>query len=163
MEINSKSLKILAGKNIINKNNISKYSKLQLLNFIKEEASNSQIMALILDGKIIKLDEQAEKIVEDRFYCSKYYNMINEQDVMIPVKHPGVLEVPEGKNVEDLPLSHFQKLAKEKSLAAISKALTNLIVWNKKKNPELANKIDDIQNKLTAWAEKERESGKEIS
>ena len=78
MEINSKSLKILAGKNIINKNNISKYSKLQLLNFIKEEASNSQIMALILDGKIIKLDEQAEKIVEDRFYCSKYYNMIND-------------------------------------------------------------------------------------
>jgi len=33
-----------------------------------------------------------------------------EQQVKIPVEEPGKLEVPEGKNVEDLPESHFQAL-----------------------------------------------------
>lgn len=82
--------------------------------------------------------------------------------VKIPVEHPGVLEVPEGKDVENLPLSHFQDLVKKKGLAPISHALTNLIVWNRKKNPTLSSKVDKIQNALTKWAESEREKGTEI-
>ena len=35
---------------------------------------------------------------------------IQEQDVNIDVKHEGILEVPENKNVDDLPLSHFVNL-----------------------------------------------------
>ena len=89
-----------------------------------------------------------------------YLNLLKteaETKVKIPVKHPGELEVPEGKNVDDLPLSHFKELVKKKGLAPISKALTNLIVWNKSKNPTFSKKIDSIQNQLTAWVEKERE------
>jgi hypothetical protein len=46
---------------------LSKEAKLQLLNFIQSEATDSQVKALILDGKIVKLDEQAEEIVNERF------------------------------------------------------------------------------------------------
>lgn len=35
---------------------------------------------------------------------------LHEQDVEIEVKNKGILEVPEGKNVDDLPMSHFEKL-----------------------------------------------------
>ena len=42
--------------------------------------------------------------------------MISEQDVEIEVKHEGILEVPEGKNVDDLPISHFEKIKKKKGL-----------------------------------------------
>jgi hypothetical protein len=90
----------------------------------------------------------------------KYLNLLKEQPpkVKIPIKHPGVLEVPEGKDVENLPLDHFKDLVKKKGLSTISKALTNLIVWNREKNPTLSSKIDAIQNKVTSWVEKERES-----
>ena len=37
-----------------------------------------------------------------------YESKLHEQDVEIEVKHEGILEVPEGKNVDDLPLSHFR-------------------------------------------------------
>ena len=61
-----KQLRLLAGEIVI-ESDMSKASKLQLLNFIKEEATDAQIKALLMDGKIIKLDEQAEEIVNDRF------------------------------------------------------------------------------------------------
>lgn len=72
-----------------------------------------------------------------------------EPKVKIPVKHPGVLNVPEGKNVEDLPYEHFAALAKTKGFGEISKALTNLHTWNKDKNPTLASWADKMQEKLS--------------
>ena len=67
------------------------------------------------------------------------------------VKHEGILEVPEGKNVDDLPIKHFQSLIDKKGYGKIIKALTNLEVWNKKKNPELSswakNMIEKLQKK----------------
>lgn len=63
------------------------------------------------------------------------------------VKHPGILEVPEGKDVEDLPVSHFVALAKKKGRGAIVRALMNLHRWNKKRDP-----------KLSAWAKKTQEA-----
>ena len=62
----SNNLKILAGQ-IISETKLSKEIKIQLLNFIQKEASDSQIKALLMDGKIVQLDEQAEEIVNDRF------------------------------------------------------------------------------------------------
>ena len=46
----------------------------------------------------------------------KYIELISEEKpkVKIEVEHPGVLEVPEGKNVEDLGLDHFKKLIDKK-------------------------------------------------
>lgn len=89
---------------------------------------------------------------------SSYLNLLKEAtNVKIPIKHSGMLEVPEGKDVENMPFDHFKGLVKKKGLAPISRALTNLIVWNRKKNPTLSKKVDTIQNKLTDWVNKERE------
>ena len=80
------------------------------------------------------------------------YGSLNEEDAQIEVKHEGILEVPEGKNVDDLPFSHFEKLANKKGLSKITKALNNLQVWNKKKDPKLSkwagNMIDRLNKKL---------------
>lgn len=68
--------------------------------------------------------------------------------VILTAKHNGVLEVPEGKKVNELPYSHFARLAKEKGFEEISKALTNLEVWNRKRDPELAQWAKSTQRKL---------------
>lgn len=78
---------------------------------------------------------------------------INEKETPnIEVKHEGILEVPEGKNVDDLPLSHFVNLANKKGLSKITKALNNLQVWNKNDDPKLSkwagNMIDKLNKKL---------------
>jgi len=82
-------------------------------------------------------------------YTSK---IVCEGDTEIEVKNPGILEVPEGKSVNDLPMSHFEKLAKKKGLGKITKALNNLQVWNKNDDPELSkwagNMIDKLNKKL---------------
>jgi len=65
-----KHLRIMAAE-ILVESKLSKSAKLQLLNFIKEEASDAQIKALLLDGKVVQLDEQAEQIVNDRFEVSE--------------------------------------------------------------------------------------------
>lgn len=62
-----KQLKIIAGA-IVVESKLSKGAKLQLLSFIQNEATDTQVKALLLDGKILtKIDEQTEKIIEDRF------------------------------------------------------------------------------------------------
>ncbi len=61
-----KELRLVAAT-IIFESNVSKAGKLQLLNFIKEQASDVQIKALLLDGRIVSLDKQAEEIVNARF------------------------------------------------------------------------------------------------
>jgi len=65
-----KQLRIITGRIVI-ETKLSKLAKLQLLNFIKEEATDSQVKALLMDGKIVKLDEQSENIVNDRFPLSE--------------------------------------------------------------------------------------------
>jgi len=90
---------------------------------------------------------------------NSYLGELNEQKVKIPVKHPGVLEVPEGKDVETLPMNHFEDLVKKKGWETVSKALTNLNVWNKKNNPTLSNWADGMQAKLAKWVEGQREEG----
>lgn len=87
-----------------------------------------------------------------------YINDVNnlyEQDVEIEVKHEGILEVPEGKNVDDLPMSHFEKLAKKKGLGKITKALNNLQVWNKNDDPKLSKWAGDMIDKLNKKLGKE--------
>lgn len=83
---------------------------------------------------------------------------LNEQDVEIEVKNPGVLEVPEGKNVDDLPIKHFVELADRKGLGAVTKALNNLQVWNKKKNPSLSKWAGEMIDKVTKRIENQRKN-----
>ena len=74
---------------------------------------------------------------------------LKEQDVEIEVKNKGLLEVPENKNVDDLPLSHFEKLVKKHGLSKITKALNNLQVWNKNDDKKLSKWAGDMIDKLT--------------
>lgn len=92
------------------------------------------------------------------------YKKLHEQDVEIEVKHKGILEVPEGKNVDDLPVSHFVNLAKKKGLSKITKALNNLQVWNKNDDPKLSKWAGDMIDKVSKKMEKEdkKESLKSI-
>lgn len=79
----------------------------------------------------------------------EYVAEADDPQVKIPVEHPGILEVPEGKDVEDLPYSHFASLAKKKGFEKISRALTNLHTWNKEKNPSLSSWADKMQARLS--------------
>jgi len=75
----SSDLKIAAGL-YIKESKLSKEAKLQLFNFIQHEASDSQIKALLLDGKVVYLDEQAEAVVNDRFQAQE--NELREAGVI---------------------------------------------------------------------------------
>lgn len=80
----------------------------------------------------------------------------------IEVEHPGILEVPEGQDVQDMGFDHFKSLVKKKGYAPISRALTNLHRWNKKKDPKLSSWADKMQDNLGKWVEAQRKkSGKE--
>lgn len=65
-----KNLRIFAAEVVV-ESKLSKPAKLQILNFIKEDATDAQVKALLMDGKIVQLDEQAEQIVNDRFEVSE--------------------------------------------------------------------------------------------
>ncbi len=71
------------------------------------------------------------------------------------VTHPGILEVPKGTGVSDLPLKHFIKLAEKKGLSAIVKALMNLYRWNKEENPPLSKWAKNMQERLSMYFRKE--------
>ena len=92
-----------------------------------------------------------------------YLNLLKEaKQVKIPVEHPGLLNVPEGKNVEDLPEEHFKDLIKKKGWEEISKALTNLQTWNKERDPKLSSWANKMQDKLSKWVDAEREKNPEF-
>lgn len=119
------------------------------------------------EGQCIEPKDCGYRIwVDGTFKVTIYYGLDNnivfniyvkEKDHMmegveIEVKHEGILEVPEGKTVDQLPMSHFEKLAKKNGLGKITKALNNLQVWNKNDDPKLSkwagNMIDKLNKKL---------------
>jgi hypothetical protein len=59
-------LKLLAAC-MVKESKMTKSAKIQMFNFIQHEATEPQLKALLLDGKITKLDEQAQEIINDRF------------------------------------------------------------------------------------------------
>lgn len=67
------ALKLFAAKIIVS-SNLNHESKIQLLNFVKE-STKTQVKSFLLDGRISKLDEISEEIVNDRFLASS----LNEQ------------------------------------------------------------------------------------
>ena len=101
----------------------------------------------------LKLDAIVEEIEENERLNRNESLSLKEQDVEIEVKHEGVLEVPEGKNVDELPIKHFVDLADRKGLSKITKALNNLQVWNKNKDPKLSKWAGDMIDKVTKRVE----------
>lgn len=79
-----------------------------------------------------------------------------KEDVEIEVKNTGVLEVPENKNVDELPIKHFVALANKKGLSTVTKALNNLQVWNKNKDPKLSKWAGDMIDKVTKRIENKK-------
>jgi len=90
--------------------------------------------------KPIKKDEEIEES----------FNLFEDDEVDIKVKHPGILAVPEGKKVDQLPFSHFEALVKKHGYDSIAKALTNLEVWNKDRDPKLARWAKSTRERLEA-------------
>lgn len=68
--------------------------------------------------------------------------------VDVEVKNAGILEVPEGKSVDELPQSHFESLVDKKGYEAVIRALNNLAVWNKNNNKSLSSWAKDMMDKL---------------
>lgn len=79
-----------------------------------------------------------------------------KEAVEIEVKNTGVLEVPEDKNVDELPIKHFVALANKKGLSKVTKALNNLQVWNKNKDPKLSKWAGDMIDKVTKRVENQK-------
>jgi len=62
--------------------------------------------------------------------------ILEAEDVKkIKVKHPGILEVEPGKFLVT-PAKHFVDVAKRKGHGPVTKALMNLVRWNKGKGGE---------------------------
>ena len=118
---------------------------------------NEDFVDAVIEAIFDKYDDEERYEYEHDYYDEsvsrkRVSKRLHEQDVEIEVKHEGILEVPEGKNVDDLPFSHFEKLAKKKGLSKITKALNNLQVWNKNDDTKLSkwagNMIDKLTDKL---------------
>jgi len=86
----SKQLRLVAGYKVVTSSASNKVKE-QLLKFIKEDATDCQIKALLMDGRIVQLDEQAEEIVNDRFAVS--YSHLNESGMFLQIlaKMTGIL------------------------------------------------------------------------
>ena len=59
-------LKLFAAESVRD-SKMTKAAKIQLMNFIEHDATDAQIKALIMDGKVTQLDELAEQVVQDRW------------------------------------------------------------------------------------------------
>lgn len=80
--------------------------------------------------------------------------LISEERFNIKPKNEGILEVPEGKKVYDLPVSHFKNLIDRKGREAIIRAITNLQVWNKNDDPKISKWAKDMKKSLKGYGEK---------
>jgi len=68
--MNKQDLQLTAARFMVD-SKMSKSAKLQMLQFIKNEATEEQLMVILMDGKIERLDEQGAQVAKDRFYASK--------------------------------------------------------------------------------------------
>ena len=69
---------------IVMESTLTSLSKIQLLKYIRYEANEVQLKAFLLDGKIVKLDEQAMEIVNERFeisYTSLLLSIVHRLDI----------------------------------------------------------------------------------
>ena len=73
----------------------------------------------------------------------------------IQTENPGLLEVPKGKSVMSLPVSHFKNLIDKKGRSAIIRGLTNLEIWNKNDDPKIASWARKMKESLKGYKVKE--------
>lgn len=124
------------------------------------ESASLKLQRELTEKELVKIldssDDLRDFVLREAFLITKYLEERKKKpQVRIKVEHPGILEVPKGKKVNELPFSHFQKLAKRKGVAAVVRALNNIKVWNKRKNPSLAAWAERMQNRVSSLS-KER-------
>jgi hypothetical protein len=86
----------------------------------------------------------------------KVYNkqsIVESNQLDEKVQTPGLLEIPPGQKVTDLPEDHFKMLVNKKGKQAILKGLLNLYSWNIKKNPELSGWAKKMRDMVQALKE----------
>lgn len=105
-----------------------------------------------LDGYIVEL---ANILTESIEASTKPTGKVITAGAKIKAENEGILEVPEGKNVDDLPIKHFKELIDKKGREPIIRALTNLEVWNKNDNKSLSSWAKKMKKSLEGYGEKE--------
>ena len=119
------------------------------------ESTAKEIIAELnttLDDYIVEL---ANILSEGVTASRKVGGKIITASANIKAENEGILEVPEGKNVNDLPISHFKKLIDKNGRQPIIRALTNLEVWNKNDNKSLSSWAKKMKKSLEGYGEKE--------
>lgn len=103
-------------------------------------------------------EKEMKKVKSSKNESLSISKTIKEQKADIEVENPGILEVPEGKNVEDLPIKHFVDIANRKGLSTVTRALNNLQVWNKNKNKSLSKWAGDMIDKVNKRFENQKKN-----
>ena len=103
-------------------------------------------------------EKEMKKVKYSKNESVRNRKLFREQQANIEVENPGVLEVPEGKNVEDLPIKHFVAIADKRGLSTVTRALNNLQVWNKNKNKPLSKWAGDMIDKVTKRFENQQKN-----
>jgi hypothetical protein len=65
---------------VVKESKLPKDAKLQLLNFIQNEATKHQLMVLLMDGKIDKIDENKKVIIEQKF--NKFEKEVLDEQIL---------------------------------------------------------------------------------
>lgn len=155
-----KQLRLFAGQVIVS-SKLPSDVKRTLLDYVKEESiTDGQVKVLLMDGEIVKLDEQAEAVVKDRFDAHMVKQLVSEvEPILITAVAAAAIVAKIAYNAARLTWSkahrdcmkyrgndHQKCLAKYKIEAAkkMIEALTaNKNKCNKSKNPEKCIKIID--------------------
>lgn len=103
-------------------------------------------------------EKEMKKVKYGKNESVRRHKLFHEQQANIEVENPGVLEVPEDKNVEDLPIKHFVAIANKRGLSTVTRALNNLQVWNKNKNKPLSKWAGDMIDKVTKRFENQQKN-----
>lgn len=121
------------------------YEQIQRYNLMSDHQYHAEINELRDDLMRLGHNEaMAKRVMNNRCITEQVTDPSK-----IKVEHPGVLEVPKGKDVDKLPISHFVNLAKKKGRGDVVRALMNLYRWNKGKGGD--------RGKLANWAKKTQE------
>jgi hypothetical protein len=120
---------------------------------IKESQAREVVAELngTLDGYIVEL---ANIVTETINASTRTNGKVVTAGAKIKAKNEGILEVPDGKNVDDLPIKHFKSLIDKKGREPIIRALTNLEVWNKNDNKTLSSWAKKMKKSLEGYGEK---------
>lgn len=120
---------------------------------IKESAARELVAEInnSLDNFIVEI---ADILTETVTASTRTGGRMITAGAKIKAKNEGILEVPEGKNVDDLPISHFKKLIDKNGREPVIRALTNLEVWNKNENKSLSSWAKKMKKSLEGYGEK---------